>query len=58
MTTKTKRPYLPVPYLNDDGTDNGARANLVRIQGLRQARTGKKTPLKKLAAEILAKAKS
>lgn len=51
-TDKTKTPILPVPM-----TDKASR-NLLDIQATRQLKTGKRTSLKKIATEILEKAKA
>lgn len=58
MPNKPNVSYLPVPYHTEDGRENGVKTNLLRIQGMRQAKTGKKTSLMEIAAEILAKAKA
>jgi hypothetical protein len=46
-----KQRFLPVPYTE------AVQQNLNKIQGKRQVRDGKKTPLHKIAEEILATAK-
>lgn len=49
---KTKTRFLPVPLTAK------ASKNLLDIQATRQLKTGKRTALKKIATEILEKAKA
>ena len=50
-TEKMKTPILPVPM-----TDKASK-NLMNIQATRQLKSGKRTSLKKIATEIIEKAK-
>ena len=50
-TEKVKTPIIPIQ-------DDDARKNLVRIQAERQLKTGERTSLKELAAEIIKNAKA
>lgn len=54
---KQKSSFLPIPYHNEDGTENGVQDNLIRIQGKRMQKERKKTSLQKIAVEILSHAK-
>jgi hypothetical protein len=49
---KVKTPKLPIPL------ENGVGENLLKIQATRQLKTGKRTSLKKIAADIIKNAKA
>lgn len=51
-TEKVKTPILPVPM------ENGVGENLLKIQAKLQLKTGKRTSLKKIAADIIKNAKA
>jgi uncharacterized protein YbcI len=51
-TEKVKTPILPVPM------ERGVGENLLKIQAKLQLKTGKRTSLKKIAADIIKNAKA